>query len=51
MLDKETMAYTCAVFTDPKNTLEEAQLNKLRLVINKVLVELPFYCSYGNRLS
>lgn len=35
MLDRRTMAYTCAVYNSPNESLEQAQLNKLRLVINK----------------
>eukprot|EP01104_Vermistella_antarctica_P000613 TRINITY_DN10764_c0_g1_i1.p1 TRINITY_DN10764_c0_g1~~TRINITY_DN10764_c0_g1_i1.p1 ORF type:complete len:432 (+),score=109.21 TRINITY_DN10764_c0_g1_i1:25-1296(+) len=36
MLDDATMSYTCGVYESPSDTLEQAQLNKLHLVMNKL---------------
>ena len=52
MLDQETMGYTCAIFNDPSETLTEAQLNKMRLVINKADLKptdhvLELGCGWG----
>ncbi|MGH7201219.1 MAG: class I SAM-dependent methyltransferase, partial [Planctomycetaceae bacterium] len=35
----ERMVYTCAYFTDPSNTLEQAQLDKLDHVCRKVMLQ------------
>jgi len=52
MLDKKTMAYTCAIFNSPSETLEQAQINKFNLVINKANIRKSDYvlelgCGWG----
>jgi len=52
MLDRKTMNYTCAVFNSPSETLEQAQLNKMNLVINKANIRktdkvLELGCGWG----
>jgi len=52
MLDRNTMNYTCAVFNSPTETLEQAQRNKMNLVINKANIRktdkvLELGCGWG----
>jgi len=52
MLDRKTMNYTCAVFLSPTETLEQAQINKMNLVINKANLRktdrvLELGCGWG----
>jgi len=52
MLDSATMNYTCAIFNSPTETLEQAQINKMNLVINKANIKktdsvLELGCGWG----
>jgi len=52
MLDRRTMAYTCALFMNPNDSLEQAQLNKMNLVISKANIKktdvvLELGCGWG----
>jgi len=52
MLDRATMSYTCAVYNSPTDSLEQAQYNKLHLVINKAELKptdhvLELGCGWG----
>jgi len=52
MLDTKTMNYTCGLFMNPDDTLTQAQLNKMRLVIDKADIKQSDYvlelgCGWG----
>jgi len=52
MLDRRTMAYTCALFNNPTDSLEQAQINKMNLIINKANIKktdsvLELGCGWG----
>lgn len=52
MLDKNYMQYTCAYYTKPNITLEEAQINKLELICRKINLKkgdsvLDIGCGFG----
>ena len=38
------MTYTCALFTDPGDSLEDAQANKIRLVLDKLGIIIRILC-------
>lgn len=51
-LDKDHMAYTCALYLSPQDSLEKAQLNKIQLVIKKLQLKktdrlLELGCGWG----
>ncbi|KJE96295.1 cyclopropane-fatty-acyl-phospholipid synthase [Capsaspora owczarzaki ATCC 30864] len=51
-LDKDFMAYTCALYLTPKDTLEKAQANKIHLIIKKLQLKqtdrlLDLGCGWG----
>jgi cyclopropane-fatty-acyl-phospholipid synthase len=54
-LDNETMAYTCAYFRTPKDTLEQAQVQKMDHVLRKLQLEpgqsvAELGCGWGHLL-
>ena len=52
MLDTEHRQYSCAIFKNPKETLEQAQTNKLSLIVKKLNLKpgqrvLDIGCGWG----